>query len=221
MTDKEQREVTYELTKFSQGATDTSINFAVAAETFINDNALTLPISDVSLNENGSALVVNYVSPGVAIKLNSDLTYSAPVLNGYASDVSSFVVKTPMCMLMEKLKAEEDYAWSFHCNIAMPAMDNLNISHEEANRFAAKLMKHMFDVDTSEFKWFKDLENRWTESPSSITVSIDDENYEENLQEVIKAFQTNELHKTEIKPINVDAGLGDSLSKLVNQHLKL
>ncbi len=52
--------------------------------------------------------------------------------------------------LREAMKKDPDYAHSWHCNIAMPLMDASKgmISHSDANRYAAVLMKHLFGVET-------------------------------------------------------------------------
>ena len=51
--------------------------------------------------------------------------------------------------LKKSMPDDPYYAWTWHCNIAMPLMDNLKISPKKANQAAEVLMKHMFDVDTT------------------------------------------------------------------------
>jgi hypothetical protein len=51
--------------------------------------------------------------------------------------------------LQAALRADPDYAWAWHCNVAMPVMDATGVSHEMANATAAKLMRHLFDIDTT------------------------------------------------------------------------
>lgn len=65
--------------------------------------------------------------------------------------------------LAKAMRDDPDFAWSWHCNIAMPLLDNLNrgsaqnfITATEANEMACILMKHLFDVETKEpFKQLK------------------------------------------------------------------
>lgn len=45
------------------------------------------------------------------------------------------------------LREDFDWAWSWHCNIAMSARDE-GVGHETANRAAARFMKLAFDLDT-------------------------------------------------------------------------
>lgn len=49
--------------------------------------------------------------------------------------------------LMKVLQDDPEMAWAWHCNIAMPIMDELNVSHKQANFAAARLMSHLFEVD--------------------------------------------------------------------------
>lgn len=48
-----------------------------------------------------------------------------------------------------KMRDDPEYAWSWHCNLAMPIKDSTGISHEAANKAAAHLMQHLFAIDTS------------------------------------------------------------------------
>lgn len=68
-------------------------------------------------------------------------------------------IKEAFNVLKEEMK-DEDYAWAWHCNIAVSFMDE-NGTHEQANRAAARIMKTLFDVDVSEFKNFEDFEKYW------------------------------------------------------------
>lgn len=55
--------------------------------------------------------------------------------------------KHAMAALTEAMKADPEYAWSWHCNIAMVAVD-AGAPHQEANERAAGFMRTAFDVDT-------------------------------------------------------------------------
>ena len=52
-----------------------------------------------------------------------------------------------MQQLTAALKADPDYAWSWHCNLAMPVMDATGVTHRAANEAGARLMRHLFDID--------------------------------------------------------------------------
>ncbi len=60
----------------------------------------------------------------------------------------------PYRELEKAIHEDADYAWSWHCNIAVPLMDNLECSHLDANRTAAALMRHLFGTDTSKHSNF-------------------------------------------------------------------
>ena len=53
--------------------------------------------------------------------------------------------------LRKAMKSDESLAWSWHCNIAMLAVDS-GADHKEANIRTAKFMNDVFGVDTSKFK---------------------------------------------------------------------
>ena len=48
------------------------------------------------------------------------------------------------------MREDPDYAWSWHCNIAVPIMDAINVSHEDANLVAAHLLSFLFDCDSTQ-----------------------------------------------------------------------
>jgi hypothetical protein len=50
--------------------------------------------------------------------------------------------------LSAQMKSDPGYAWSWHCNLAMLAVD-AGAKHGAANRQAAQFMSNVFDVDTS------------------------------------------------------------------------
>lgn len=45
------------------------------------------------------------------------------------------------------MREDADYAWAWHCNIAVPIMDAISATHEQANVAAAHLMSHLFEYD--------------------------------------------------------------------------
>jgi hypothetical protein len=53
----------------------------------------------------------------------------------------------PSRALADAINADPEYAWGWHCNIAVPIMDAAGVSHEVANETAAHLMRHLFDCD--------------------------------------------------------------------------
>jgi len=63
-------------------------------------------------------------------------------------------VKSAMDILRRAMVNDPDYAWGWHCNIAMAAYDN-GLSHSKANKSAAFFMKLAFNVDTTNNKHYK------------------------------------------------------------------
>ena len=56
-------------------------------------------------------------------------------------------------VLTDALIADPEYAWSWHCNLAMMAKD-AGAPHGKANEQAAVLMTRLFKVDTSKSKYY-------------------------------------------------------------------
>lgn len=57
-------------------------------------------------------------------------------------------VKNAMKVVQKAMKNDPDFAWSWHCNIAMAAQD-AGAPHKEANERAADFMRCAFGVDTT------------------------------------------------------------------------
>ena len=55
-------------------------------------------------------------------------------------------------VLSKAMLDDPDFAWSWHCNIAMPIVDASGgaIGHADANKLATALMRHLFGVTTKE-----------------------------------------------------------------------
>ena len=67
-------------------------------------------------------------------------------------------IKRAFDVLKEAMQADSEYAWSWHCNIAMASI-NEGMEHMAANQAAARFMKLCFDVDTSKSPRFATLKN--------------------------------------------------------------
>ena len=62
-------------------------------------------------------------------------------------------IKPAFDAIAAAVKADPDYAWSWHCNVAMPSVDE-GMDRAAANRAAARFMHIAFDVDTSKSPYF-------------------------------------------------------------------
>ena len=69
---------------------------------------------------------------------------------GYKTE-GAVTVEISMEYLSVAMKKDTEYAWSWHCNIAMAAHDK-GLDHKPANEAAANFMKTCFGVDTSRNK---------------------------------------------------------------------
>jgi hypothetical protein len=52
-----------------------------------------------------------------------------------------------MQILMDALTKDDEYAWAWHCNLAMPIMNSLKCTAVQANKAGADLMQHLFGID--------------------------------------------------------------------------
>ena len=57
--------------------------------------------------------------------------------------------------LRAAMREDEYYAWTWHCNLAMPMQDE-GMSFAAANRAAARIMKNFFDVDPTKSEFYRD-----------------------------------------------------------------
>ena len=70
---------------------------------------------------------------------------------------------SPLSQLKAALKADDDYAWTWLCNLACIALDSGG-THENSNRRAAQFMKNAFDIDVTQCENWKQFELQWSES---------------------------------------------------------
>ena len=59
--------------------------------------------------------------------------------------------------LESAIQEDPDFAWGWHCNIAMPIKDELGCTHLEANRAAARIMSHLFGTATGKHPNFQNF----------------------------------------------------------------
>lgn len=62
--------------------------------------------------------------------------------------------------VLRKAMLDEEYAWAWHCNIAMAFQDEGG-GHEQSNRAAARFMQTAFDIDVTKFKVWNSFEEFW------------------------------------------------------------
>jgi len=63
---------------------------------------------------------------------------------------------TALQTLQEALAADDEFAWSWHCNIAMASVDE-GMPHPDANRAAARFMQTCFGIDITKSKQWASL----------------------------------------------------------------
>lgn len=61
-----------------------------------------------------------------------------------------------MKQFTKSMQEDDDYAWSWHCNLAMSAQDN-GVDHKAANKSAALFMKWCFNVDMTKHPHYIDI----------------------------------------------------------------
>lgn len=70
-------------------------------------------------------------------------------------------IRETMDKLREFIKTNSDYAWAWHCNLAMMAFD-AGATHEKSNQQAANFMNSVFEFNVRDLPEYKHLELQWT-----------------------------------------------------------
>lgn len=122
--------------------------------------------------EKGYTLVSNeqIADPKFEEKFLSVLESGDPIKDFYdEDDLASAVVyllSSPLSQLKAALKNCDDFAWTWHCNLACIGLDSGG-AHEVANRRAAQFMKNAFGVDVTTQENWKQLERQWGLGPGA------------------------------------------------------
>lgn len=69
---------------------------------------------------------------------------------------------SPLDAIKAAFAKDDDYAWTWQCNLAMMLVD-AGVSHQDANDRAAQFMHHAFFYDITQTTQWKDLEQHWEE----------------------------------------------------------
>jgi hypothetical protein len=66
-------------------------------------------------------------------------------------------LSNPYVSLSRRLQDDDDYAWTFHCNIAVVIKDVIAIDHTTSNEIAVKLMSHLFGAKNYTKKYEREI----------------------------------------------------------------
>lgn len=55
------------------------------------------------------------------------------------------------------IRRDHEYAWAWHCNIAMAIFDSGIVGHHKSNLCAAAVMERLFGVNTEQFEEFRSI----------------------------------------------------------------
>jgi hypothetical protein len=66
-------------------------------------------------------------------------------------------IKEAITTLREAFHNDPEYAWSWHCNLAMSAYDE-GLCKPAANRAAARFMRLAFDIDMTKHEFFSNTQ---------------------------------------------------------------
>lgn len=95
---------------------------------------------------------------------NADWAFAARMdelaLEGFRPEISPSGIATAMSEVIEALLTEPDYAWSWHCNVAMAAVD-AGVPHKTANEAAARFLMTLAGVDTTVLPEYQALVRYW------------------------------------------------------------
>lgn len=80
-----------------------------------------------------------------------DCSRGEPMVQDWQKHLDAPIVLTPaagMDAIKKAMQADYGYAWAWHCNVAMAAVDE-GLSYDAAQRAAARFMFSAFGIDTS------------------------------------------------------------------------
>ena len=98
----------------------------------------------------------------VESRISEPLKKSMEDLERFWSD-NGIDPQSPLSHLKAALQTDEDYAWTWLCNLACIGIDSGG-THENSNRRAAQFMKNAFDIDVTQCENWKQFELQWSES---------------------------------------------------------
>lgn len=77
-------------------------------------------------------------------------------MNPFSTEISKTMPGPEFAIqvIKQAMKDDEEYAWGWHCNIAMSFFDEGG-THEASNKSAARFMKNCFDIDTTKNKHYQ------------------------------------------------------------------
>lgn len=67
---------------------------------------------------------------------------------------SEMSVEKEFKVIEELIKSDDEYAWGWHCNLAMPIHDE-GVSYVVANKAAGRIMASIFGVDTTNNRFYR------------------------------------------------------------------
>lgn len=74
------------------------------------------------------------------------------------------ILKYALTYFFKQLQKDPQYAWAWHCNIAMPIFDTMDEpDYLFANRCAARIMQNLFNVDMTKNVYYLDAIERWAD----------------------------------------------------------
>lgn len=84
----------------------------------------------------------------------------------FSGEEKIMTTPSPFALLTEQLKEDPEYAWSWHCNIAMGIFDRVDnqISHRKSNEIAASMMKSFFDIDITTNPSYETTVPNWNDT---------------------------------------------------------
>jgi hypothetical protein len=96
-------------------------------------------------------------------------------------------MSVPFDEIKNAVGSDPSYAWSWHCNLAMSALDASKgtIDHTTANVIAAGQMRHLFQYDITVLQEYKDV----VASGDAMALDDDDPDQESTLQLILNLLR--------------------------------
>jgi hypothetical protein len=108
--------------------------------------------------------------PGYYVVYDDGYTSWSPT-EAFESGYSLASDASPLDAIKAAFAKDDDYAWTWQCNLAMIAFDE-GVSHQASNERAAGFIKNAFDFDIKAVDQWKDMQEYWKnfKKPTSIEV---------------------------------------------------
>jgi len=166
--------LTYAITEVSCGMARLPDNFGLLVARFLQATPLNYSAATQVVAANTHRIYISdfkdkdwfldvYIKDDFSFRIDGPYEMSRDVAEcteeemGEATTAPEHDIAGAMSTLADALQADPSYAWSWQSNLAMAIVDELGVSRQAGNKAAARIMQHVFKVDVTQMKEYKDI----------------------------------------------------------------